>query len=299
MLSGRRARVSRSMATSRRGAAPGRGPRLGDGHGHGRLDDDGGGAAATRLERYGGETAAVGAAALASPSKFASLSSAAGQLTHLACTRAYSSRSRSPDRARWGDDRRGKGSPRPPPDDRRGGGRAPPPGDWICPFDKYGWRCLFLPPFVRCHSKLRLCGFGGAPASSFSLNTQRALNFARRDACFTCGAPRGADALPAGPGDVPAAHHRVSAADAPGALLPSVIIQGVEPHLDEEAIRMVVTSLGHTPVKDLRLPRPRDPGADHKGYCFVDMYTMEAATRVVALLDGQPLAGQARRVRVS
>ena len=62
---------------------------------------------------------------------------------------------------------------------------------------------------------------------------------------------------------------------------------------------MVVTSLGHTPVKDLRLPRPRDPGADHKGYCFVDMYTMEAATRVVALLDGQPLAGQARRVRVS
>jgi hypothetical protein len=69
--------------------------------------------------------------------------------------------------------------------------------------------------------------------------------------------------------------------------------------MDEEAIRMAVTSLGHTPVKDLRLPRPRDPGADHKGYCFVDLYTMEAASRVVSLLDGHSLAGQARRVRVS
>ena len=96
-----------------------------------------------------------------------------------------------------------------------------------------------------------------------------------------------------------AAAHTRGADTLGGVLLPSVIIQGVEPHMDEEAIRMAVTSLGHTPVKDLRLPRPRDPGADHKGYCFVDLYTMEAASRVVALLDGHSLAGQARRVRVS
>lgn len=115
---------------------------------------------------------------------------------------------------------------------------------------------------------------------------RRTLNFARRDACFTCSTPRGSDALPAVPGvDV--------------AAVAGVVIQGIEAHMDEEAIRLAVTSLGHTPVKDIRLPRPRDPGASHKGFAFVDMYTVDAAMRVVAMMDGQQMAGQARRVRVS
>ena len=82
-------------------------------------------------------------------------------------------------------------------------------------------------------------------------------------------------------------------------LTPCVLVHGIEPQVSEAALQFAISALGGTAVREVRLIRSRDAAAEWKGFAFVDLFTHEAAAKVVALLDGAQLEGQARRVRVS
>jgi hypothetical protein len=107
----------------------------------------------------------------------------------------------------------------------------------------------------------------------------RALNFARRAEC-QCGAPRGRDSVAVHPDD-PTHVLRISNLE-----------EGTGQAALEEAIKP------HAPLKALRLVRDRATGAP-RGVAFAHFYSAAEAGAAMAALDGQRVAGQRWRLRIS
>jgi RNA recognition motif-containing protein len=72
----------------------------------------------------------------------------------------------------------------------------------------------------------------------------------------------------------------------------TLVVNGLEPHVAESHLLYVLQMLAV--VKELRMPKERAAsGGCNRGFAFVDLHSVEDATRVQQALDGSAMEAEA------
>eukprot|EP00808_Paulinella_micropora_P017282 g15896.t1 len=103
------------------------------------------------------------------------------------------------------------------------------------------------------------------------------MNFARRDKCFQCGVPQGADAT-----YVSQDPNSEGSSVTPNAVL---VIRNMDLNTSEQTVRSIFNGFVAAGTKDVRLITERDTNQS-RGFCFVEFYTPEDATAALGMSVG-------------